>query len=296
MKKLVKIIVGIIVVLLVVLLGAILTLPLTIAPLVKSAAATFGPKVLGVDVSIGDVKLRPIAGQLTISGIKIGNPAGYSSKDAFAAKTIDINLKTISLIKGDVVEIKKILIDAPELSYETKDGRSNFDAMLAKAQSAEKSESSKPPKDSPDKKAKKKVIIDEFILTGSKVSYASSLTFNKPITLPLPPVKLHDIGKASGGATVIEALNQVFESIVGALKEAMTKLATGSLDALKGVRKAATNALGNVAQGGSGAVGDISKKAAEAADSLGKGASDAAEAAEEAVKDASKMLKGLFGK
>ncbi|MDD2598019.1 MAG: AsmA family protein [Kiritimatiellae bacterium] len=296
MKKIVKILVGIFVVLLVVLLGAVLTLPLTIAPLVKGAAATFGPKVLGVDVSIGDVKLRPIAGQLTISDIKIGNPKGYSAKDAFAVKTIDINLKTVSLVKGDVIQIKKILIDAPEISYETKDGRSNFDTMLAKAQSAEKSEDEKTAKDSPDKKATKKVIIDEFVLTGSKVSYASSLTFNKPITLPLPPVKINDIGKASGGASMIEALNQVFGSIVGGLRDAITKLATGSTDAIKGVSKAATDALGNVAKGGSEAVGDISKKASDAAGSLGKGASDAAGAAGEAVKDTSKKLKGLFGK
>lgn len=295
MKKVFKIFVGIIVVLLVVLLGVILTLPMTIAPLVKSAAATFGPKTLGVSVAIGDVKLRPIAGQLTISDIKIGNPEGYSSKDSFAVKTININLKTASLIKGDVIEIKQILIDAPEISYETKDGRSNFDTMLAKAKSAEKSEDKKPT-DSPDKKAKKKVIIDEFILTGSRVSYSSSLTFNKPITLPLPPVKINDIGKASGGASMIEALNQVIGSIIGGLKDAITKLATGSMDALKDVSKTATDALSNVAKGGSEAVGDISKKATDAAGSLGKGASDAADAAGDAVKETSKKLKGLFGK
>lgn len=285
MKEVVKILVGVFVVLLILLLGAILTLPMTIGPLVKSAAATFGPKALGVDVSIGDVKLQPLAGQLTISDIKIGNPKGYSSKDAFAVKTIEIKLKTGSLIKGDVIEIKKILIDAPEISYETKDGLSNFDTMLARAKAAEKSEDAKDPKESSGKKSKKKVIIDEFILTGSKVSYASALTFNKPITLPLPPVKVTDIGKESGGASMIEALNQVFGSIVGGLKEMITQLATGSADALKGAGKAATDALGNVAKSGTEAVG-----------ALGKGASEAAGAAEDAVKDTGKKLKGLFGK
>lgn len=274
MKKVFKIIVGIIVVLLVVLLGAILTLPLTIGPVVKKAAATFGPQALGVSVSIGDVKLRPIAGQLLISDIKIGNPEGYSAKDAFVVKTIDINLKTASLLKGDVIEIKKILIDAPEISYETKDGLSNFDTMLARAKTAEKSEETKADKDSPAQKSKKKVIIDEFVLTGSKVSYASSLTFNKPITLPLPPVRINDIGKESGGASMIEALNQVFGSIVGGLKDAITKLATGSADAIK----------------------DVGKGAVDAAGSLGKGAADAAGAAGDAVKDTGKKLKGLFGK
>ncbi len=300
MKKALKIIVGIVVVLLILVLGAILSLPVTIGPLVKSAAAAGGPKVLGVEVSIGDVKLRPIAGQLIISELKIGNPEGYSDKQAFSVKTVDIDLRTMTILRGDTIHIEKILIEAPEISFETKDGVSNFDTMLAKAQIAEKTEESKETKETPDKKTKKKVIIDEFILNGSKVSYASAITFNKPVTVPLPPVTVRDIGKASGGASMIEALNQVIASILGGLKEAITKLATGSVDALKGVSKSATDALGNVTKGGTEAVGDITKGATDAAGNLTKGAADAAgdaaDAAGDAVKDASKKLKGLFGK
>ncbi len=329
MKKLIKIIVGIVVVLVILLLGAILTLPLTIGPLVKSAAAAGGPKVLGVDVSIGDVKLKPIAGQLIISDLVVGNPEGYSSKDAFAVKTVDIDLKTMSILKGDVIEIEKILIEAPEISFETKNGKSNFDTMMAKAQSAEKAEESEDPKDTPDAKPTKKVVIDEFILNGSKVSYASKITFGKPITIPLPPLTLHDIGKASGGATMIEALNQVISGIVGGLKDAITELATGSMDVLKGVSKGGTEALdnvtkggtkalgnlikggtdvlGNVTKGGAGESGDVSKKSADTAGNLTKGATDAAggaadtakdatDSASKAAKDAGKKLKGLFGK
>lgn len=299
MKKAVKIIIGIIVVLIILLLGAILSLPVTIGPLVKSAAAAGGPKVLGVDVSIGDVKLRPIAGELIISDLKIGNPEGYSAKDAFSVKTVDIDLRTGSILKGDVIQIEKILIEAPEISYETKDGVSNFDTMMAKAQSAEKTEKSAP-KDGADKKPAKKVIIDEFVLNGSKVSYTSKITFGKPVTIPLPPVSVHDIGKDSGGASMIEALNQVISSVVGGLKDAITKLATGSVDALKGVSKGATDALGSVTKGGADAVGNVTKGATEAAGNLTKGATDAAsgaaDAAGDAVKGASKKLKGLFGK
>jgi len=296
MKKVLKIIIGIVVVLLILVLGAVLSLPVTIGPLVKSAAAAGGPKVLGVEVSIGDVRLRPIAGQLLISDLRIGNPPGYSDKQAFAVKTVDIDLRTMTILRGDTIHIEKILIEAPEISFETKDGVSNFDTMLAKARVAEKTEESKETKESADKKPKKKVIIDEFILTGSKVSYASSLTFNKPVTVPLPPVTVRNIGKADGGASMIEALNQVIASILGGLKEAITKLATGSVDALKGVSKTATDALGNVTKGAGDAAGSLTKGATDAAGGAVDAASGAADAAGEAVKDASKKLKGLFGK
>jgi len=299
MKKVVKIIVGIVGVLLVLLLGVIISLPLTIGPLVKSAAAVGGPKVLGVSVSVGDVKLKPLAGELIISDLVVGNPKGYSDKPAFAVKTVDVDLKTLTILKGNVIQIEKILIDSPAISYETKDGVSNFDAMLAKSQTAEKTEGPEDSKDKPDVKSKKKVVIDEFILNGSKVSYSSKITFGKAITIPLPSVTVHDIGKASGGASMIEALNQVIASIGGGLKDAITGLASGSVDALKDVSAGATDALGNVSEGVTGAVGDISGDAADVADDLTKGAADAAgdaaDAAGDAVNDASKKLKGLFG-
>ena len=267
MKKALKIVVGIVVVLLILLLGAVLSLPITIGPLVTKGVAAGAPKVLGVEASVGDVKLKPLAGRLILSDLRIGNPKGYSDKAAFAVKTVDIDLKTLTILKGDVLHIEKILIDSPAISYEIKDGVSNFDTMIANAQTAEETEDSKATKDAPDKKPKKKIIIDEFVLNGSKVSYASKITFGKPVTIPLPSLTLHDIGKASGGASMIEALNEVSVAIIVGLKNAIAKLAGKSVDVLKGTGGAAVDAAG-----------------------------DAAHAAEDAVKGATKKLKGLFGK
>ena len=207
MKKVIKIIVGIVVVLLILVIGFIVSLPVTIGPMVKKAAAAGGPRVLGVSMSIGDVKLRPIAGQLTISDLKIGNPEGYSEKDSFAVKTVDIVLDTKSIIRGDTIYIEKILIDAPAILFETKDGKSNFDKMLEKAQKAEKEQKEKDAKDA-DGKPSKKVVINEFMLKDSKLAYSSELTFGKPIIIPLPTVNVNDIGKGSGGVTGVEALGQ----------------------------------------------------------------------------------------
>ena len=79
---------GLVVALVVLVLVAVLTLPFTINPIVKTAASLGGPKVLGVAVSVGDVKLSPLAGSLTISQLKVGNPQGYSDKNNQAPKTI----------------------------------------------------------------------------------------------------------------------------------------------------------------------------------------------------------------
>jgi hypothetical protein len=55
MKKLGKILLGVVVVVVVLLLAVVLTLPMTIGPIVKTAASVGGPKALGVPVSVGDV-------------------------------------------------------------------------------------------------------------------------------------------------------------------------------------------------------------------------------------------------
>ncbi|MFO7937969.1 MAG: AsmA family protein [Kiritimatiellia bacterium] len=287
MKKIIKIAAGVVAVVLVLLIGFIATLPLTISPLVQKGAAAAGPKLLGVrTVSVGDVQLKPVAGQLILSDLKIGNPEGYSENDSFAVKTVDIDLKTSSLVRGDTIYIERIFIDAPAILYESQNGKSNFDTMLEKAQKAEKEQKEDR---SSDDEAKKKVVIEEFVLNGSTVAYSSKLTFGKAVTVPLPPIKMKDIGKDSGGVNAIEALEQVMSEILGGLRDAVTGAASsiggGAADAARKSGEAAKSA----AESTTAAAGDV-------ADSAEKAAKDAAESAGKAAEDAGKKLKGLFGK
>ncbi len=283
MKKLVKILVGIVIVLVVVVLVGVLTLPFTIGPVVRTAAVLGGPVALGVPVSVGDVKLRPLAGNLTISQVKVGNPEGYSQNKAFAVDNIEIGLKTSSLF-SDTIEITKIQIDAPAISYESKDGKSNFDVMLANAKKNAEEQKAKKPEE---RRSSRKVLIDEFSLNSGKVSFTSGLTMGKALMIPLPSVTVRDIGKASGGASFADALTQVVNGILGGLTQAITGAAGSAADLLKGLEggaaKGASDALKGATSGATEAVGDAAKAAQDAA----KGATDAA-------KDAAKSLKKLF--
>ena len=286
MKKLGKVLISVVVVLVVLVLALILTLPLTIGPIVKTAASVGGPKALGVPVSVGDVKLNPLAGNLTISQVKVGNPKGYSDKDAFAVDKVEVGLKLGSLM-SDTIVVRKIQIDAPAISFESKDGKSNFDAMLANSKKSAEEEKAKKPGE---KKAGKKVIIEVFSLNNAKISYASGLTMGKALTVPLPSLTLKDIGKSSGGASAVDALTEVINGILGGLTEAITGAAGAAGDLLKGfgnsasgAAKGATDAMKNAAGGAKDAAGDAVKAAEDAAKSAG-----------DAAKDAAKTFKKLF--
>lgn len=298
MKKLVKILVGVVVVIVVLLLAIVLTLPLTIGPIVKTAASVGGPKALGVPVSVGDVKLSPLAGSLTISQVKVGNPVGYSSKDSFGVETVHIELNLASLM-SDTIVVRKILIDAPAISYESKEGKSNFDTMLANAKSASAEEKAKT--STGEKKPGKKVVIEEFTLNSGKVAYASGLTLGKTLTLPLPSVTLRDIGKASGGATFVDAVTEIINGILNGLMQLVSGATGQAGDLLKSLGGSATNAakgaqnlLKDAAGGTTGAVKDVAGGATDAAKGAVDAATDAAKGATDAAKGAADSLKRLF--
>ncbi|MDD4102585.1 MAG: AsmA family protein [Kiritimatiellae bacterium] len=285
MKKLVKVLVGLVVVVVVLLVAAVLTLPLTIGPIVKTAASVGGPKALGVPVSVGDVKLNPMAGNLVISQVKVGNPKGYSEKDAFAVDKIEVGLKMSSLM-GDTLVIRKIQIDAPAISFESKDGKSNFDAMMANAKKASEEEKQKSPKE---KKEGKKVVIEEFSLNDAKLSFSSGLTMGKALTVPVPSVTVRDIGKSSGGASAADAMTEVLNGILGALSKAVTGAAGAAGDLLKG----AGGAAGDAAKGATEALKGVTGGAQDAASGAVGAAEDAAKSAADAAKSAADKVKKL---
>jgi hypothetical protein len=291
MKKLGKILMWLVIAVVVLLLVAVLTLPMTIGPIVKTAASVGGPKALGVPVSVGDVKLNALAGNLTVLQVKVGNPQGYSDRDAFAVDKVEVGLNMRSLL-SDTIVVRKIQIDAPAISFESKDGKSNFDTMMANTKKASEEEKQKTEKE---KKPGKKVVIEEFSLNSAKVSYASGATLGKAITLPLPSVVIRDIGKKSGGATVTDALTEVINGVLGGLSQAVTGITGAASDLIKGVGGAADGLLkgaGDAAKGATDALKGATDGAANAIKGVTSGASDAASGAAKGVTDALKNLTG----
>jgi len=296
MKKLGKILMWLVIVVVVVLLVAVLTLPMTIGPIVKTAASVGGPKALGVPVSVGDVKLNALAGNLTVSQVKVGNPQGYSDKDAFAVDKVEVGLNMRSLM-SDTIVVRKIQIDAPAISFESKDGKSNFDTMMANTKKASEEEKQQQQTEK-EKKPGKKVVIEEFSLNSAKVSYASGITLGKSITVPLPSLVIRDIGKKSGGATAADALTEVINGILGGLSQAVTGISGAASDLLKGVSGAADGLLkgaGDATKGATDALKGVTDGASDAASGAAKALKDVAGGATDAASGAAKALKDVAG-
>lgn len=190
--------------------------------LVKVAIEKFGSEMIQAQVAVSKVDLSATDGRGALSGLSVGNPAGFESSHAFRAGKIELTLEPGSLTE-DVIRIHRIYIGAPDISYEKNDNGTNFDAIQRNVESYLG-------KNKSGKDGSKKMIIDSLVIRNAKVNY------NGMLDLKLPDIELRNVGKKSGGATSA----QVAKAIIGELN---TKLAIAL------AKSAAIGAVGGVAIG-----------------------------------------------
>ena len=184
--------------------------------LVKMAIEEFGPEMTQAAVKVSKVEISATDGRGALSGLVLGNPRGFKSDYALKAGTVEIELEPASLAK-DVIVIRKILIDAPQIGYEKADGITNFDAIQRNVEEylgakGDKSEKIK-------QGSSKKMIIDSFVIRNAKVNY------NGMMELTLPDIELRNVGKKTGGATSAQVAKAIIAELNAKLAMALAKAA-----------------------------------------------------------------------
>lgn len=175
--------------------------------LVKRAIEGYGGDILQAKVEVGDVKLSPQSGHGRIDELRIGNPSGFASKHAATVGGIELEVAPQSL-GGDVVYVKKIIVDRPTLTYEQSTGGSNFDALQRNVARY----IGETPKQ--EQGGATKLIVDELRIRGAKVRYLPLIpTAGADLTFTLPDIHLRNLGKKRGGLTPAE-LTQILVNAI----------------------------------------------------------------------------------
>lgn len=294
--KAIKLIVKILVCLVVAVVAIVLTLPLWIGPVAKTVTNTVAPKITKTHVHLGDFGLNFYTGNFHMGDFQLENPAGYSQREAATLGQIEVQLDPLS-VASDVIHIRLIRIKDVFASYVSKDGVNNIDQILENAgvkggEEAAKPEEKPAEKKPADEKPAKKVIIDRFELSGVMVQLG-------PIPLPVPPLTLNDIGKKSGGATLEEAWNQVFEAVMksaGVLGEQLQALGGLVGDGAKRATEAATKAAGQATEAAAKAAGQATEAATKAVSGVTDGAGKIVGGATDAVSGAASSVGEGAGK
>lgn len=240
----------VLVVLIVVVIGAAAWFLLSgLDSIVKGAIEKYGSEATQASVTVDSVKVSLQSGEATISGLVVGNPAGYATPSALTLGSITVKLDTSSLAGSGPIVIKQIDIAAPHVTYEVGAGGSNLQTIQKNAQAyAEKAglTGASTPSDKP----QRKLIIQDLYVRDGEVGVSATILQGKSLSAPLPLIHLTDIGKDGGGATPAEVARQV----LGAITKDSVKVGA------KALANVATSALTGAAEGVTGGAKGVGKE------------------------------------
>ncbi len=236
-------------VLLVVAAVAIFVVGSNIGTIVKKGVETVGPKITGTSITLGGVELSPSSGSGTIKDFVLGNPEGY--KSAFAIRlgeaTLEVDPRSVL---SDKIHIKRVAVSNPEITIEGGLGDNNLKKILANIDAFTASEKSQPATESG---SKKKLQVDDFLLSGAKVEVKFSMLGGKGLSVPLPDIHLTNLGASGDGITAGELTKTVFNSVFEQVIPAVTKqlaqignLGKGAVEGVGGAVDKATKGLGDL--------------------------------------------------
>jgi hypothetical protein len=239
--------------------------------IIKKAAEYGGTKALGVNVAVGGVDLSLLKAKFGISGVTVGNPAGYETPNMLTLGSLTVDYGYGKLL-GDPIEIDEIVIDDVQITLEQKGMSNNIKDVLNGMSKAA------PAKEEPTagEKPAKKLKIKRLEIKGASVQ---AKLIGGPVTFKLDPIVMNDLG--SDESMDVAALSG---KILAALVAGIVKQGGGLLPADM------TDAMGASLDEAKALLGEgeeLLKGGTEAGRELGEGIKDAGESVK-------KGLEGLF--
>jgi hypothetical protein len=209
--------------------------------LVVHGVNTYGPKLTQTKVELVSASLSPLTGSGSLTGLSVGNPAGWSDGRAFYLGKVQVDVELRSVL-GDPIVINEISIDQPEFAYESTFVSSNIKDLLKNMEkSAGKGGGGREPAAREDQA--RKFIVKKFRLTNGKATVEAG---GKALVVTLPAISLDNLGVAEGGITAGQLSGVLMNRVLGGIVAGTAK-ALGSedlsVDKIKAAAKKAADEL-----------------------------------------------------
>jgi len=244
MKKAVRAVVAALLVLLVVCVGLV---SVSLGRIIKAAVETAGPRVLGASVTLDSVTLAPWSGRGTLHGLLLGNPEGFKGAHAVKIGEVSVTVRLSSLMT-DMIVVDRIVVRAPEISYEMSAGGSNLARLQKNAEGSSSSLGAGGAKPPADGKGGKSIFIKDLLVTGGRVGLSAPGLGGKDLVVAMPDVHLTELG--GKGRSSSEVAAQVLRELTGAAGKAVSGAGSKSLEAAAGAAAKALGSLGGLFKGG----------------------------------------------
>ncbi|HZF02142.1 MAG TPA: AsmA family protein [Methylomirabilota bacterium] len=222
-----KIFFSVIIVLILLVIVAGVVVGLNLDRIVKKSVEIYGPQIVKVPIGLDAVHIALLTGSARIEGLVVGNPEGYKTPHAMTVGKISVGVNPASLLSDKIV-VRSIKVESPEITFEGGFGGNNLTAIKNNVSGTAQKGGPVVTNSVGQPKPAKKLEVDEFVITGAKVSGTLAL-FGKDITvknLPLPPIHLTNLGKGSNGITATDLTKQVVDEITITTIQALGKYAS----------------------------------------------------------------------
>jgi len=197
-----KILLGLPVVIIVIILLIVVIAVNNINTLVKTAIEEVGTDTLNTAVTVDQVDIKLLGGQLLLEGLSVANPEGFTAATIFQMDRIVVAVDLLSLLDNHV-SVEQIIIDGAKINAEQKGSSSNVTTLLDSIEQSEDSgaeDSSIQSSDAEDKPASEGdpvlISVNQFRLANSTATLLTEQWGSQALTLEA--VELNNIGGAEG--------------------------------------------------------------------------------------------------
>jgi uncharacterized protein involved in outer membrane biogenesis len=224
---------------------------------IKKGVETVGPALTKVSIKLDGVNVSLLSGAGSIKGLEVGNPEGFRTPSAIKVGQASLSLKPSSVLSDKVI-IHSVDVQGPEITYETNLKQSNIGKILANLD--EVTGGGSKPKETAPKESTKKLQVDDFRISGGKVSVSVTTLGGQAVTVPLPEIHLTGLGTGPEGITAAEltkrVLSEIEKSAAQVATSAVSDVGKQAATIGKNLGTNATGLLNNATKG----VGDLFKK------------------------------------
>jgi len=197
--------------------------------IVKVALEHYGPKVTGVSVKVGEVRISPKDGRGSIRGLELGSPAGFSAPRTARFGEVRVALDPAT-ITAPVIVIHELVLEAPQITYERNDKATNLDAIQRRIDAYVKQAQGDAASDGAvSRTTRRRFIVEHFAIRGARVTMTNPALRGQGVGFDLPEVQLRDVGRREGGLTASEVASRV----AGALQNRIAQKVLSNIDLLR---------------------------------------------------------------
>lgn len=230
---------------------------LFLGTIVKAGVEKGGPFITKVPVNLEGAKISVFNGSGELKGFTMGNPEGFKAPQSVRVGSVAVRLEPGSLLSEKMI-VRSVQVQSPEITYEAAFGGSNIGKILENIQAvAALGKTEEQPG------TETALQVDEFVITGATLNVTATVLGGRAVTLPLPDIRLANLGQSPEGITAAQLSALAFAEVVEAAAKAVAanavKIGGDVADSAKEIGAEAQDRFKKAASG----VSDLIKKRAD---------------------------------